>query len=217
MAAKDDEEERLRAVAMQNARSIVQARQRAEEALRKQSDWLRVTLASLQTCRRHNKLGEEVRVYPLWVGPFAKWSLHYLPRPPAHEPAVPAVFIGLPILRESPGPVLLDQRTARPAVISDGTEDLCPALQNPCRGDHRHDRDPCWAQPAAVEHGKRGERCGKPTYQGGLVVRRERRKPEHDVAPPARLLGELLRRPHVGSRRAVDPDWLSHRYCRLPC
>jgi PAS domain S-box-containing protein len=47
MADRDDEEERLRAVALQNARSIVLARQRAEEALRKQSGWLRVTLASI--------------------------------------------------------------------------------------------------------------------------------------------------------------------------
>ncbi len=47
MAGRDDEEERLRAVALENARSIVLARQRAEEALRKQSDWLRVTLASI--------------------------------------------------------------------------------------------------------------------------------------------------------------------------
>ncbi len=47
MAERDDEEERLRAAALQNARSIVLARQRAEEALRRQSDWLRVTLASI--------------------------------------------------------------------------------------------------------------------------------------------------------------------------
>lgn len=47
MAAKDDEEERLRAVALQNAQSILLARRRAEEALRKQSEWLRVTLASI--------------------------------------------------------------------------------------------------------------------------------------------------------------------------
>ncbi len=47
MAAKDDEEERLRGVALQNAQSILLARQRAEEALRKQSDWLRITLASI--------------------------------------------------------------------------------------------------------------------------------------------------------------------------
>ncbi|HJT78136.1 MAG TPA: PAS domain S-box protein [Gemmataceae bacterium] len=45
--ANRDEEERLRAVALQNARSIVLARQRSEEALRRQSDWLRVTLASI--------------------------------------------------------------------------------------------------------------------------------------------------------------------------
>lgn len=43
----DDEEERLRTVAFENARSIVLARQRAEDALRKQSNWLRVTLASI--------------------------------------------------------------------------------------------------------------------------------------------------------------------------
>ena len=47
MAAKDDEEERLRSVALQNAQSILLARQRAEEALRKQSEWLRITLASI--------------------------------------------------------------------------------------------------------------------------------------------------------------------------
>src|SRR6185369_5103316 len=45
--ADREEEERLRAVALQNARSIVLARQRAEEALRKQADWLRVTLPSI--------------------------------------------------------------------------------------------------------------------------------------------------------------------------
>ena len=47
MAADDDEEERLRSVALQNAQSILAARQRAEEALRKQSEWLRITLASI--------------------------------------------------------------------------------------------------------------------------------------------------------------------------
>jgi len=38
MATKDDEEERLRAVALQDAQSILQARRRAEEALRNQSE-----------------------------------------------------------------------------------------------------------------------------------------------------------------------------------
>ncbi len=47
MATNDDEEERLRSVALKNARSILLARQRAEEALRKQSEWLRVTLSSI--------------------------------------------------------------------------------------------------------------------------------------------------------------------------
>ena len=47
MAANDDEEERLRSVALQNAQSILLARQRAEEALRQQSEWLRITLASI--------------------------------------------------------------------------------------------------------------------------------------------------------------------------
>jgi PAS domain S-box-containing protein len=47
MAATDSEEERLRSVAMQNARSVLLARQRAEEALRKQSEWLRITLSSI--------------------------------------------------------------------------------------------------------------------------------------------------------------------------
>src|SRR5881227_3253860 len=47
MAEKDDDEARLRAVTLQNAQSILGARRRAEEALRKQSEWLRVTLASI--------------------------------------------------------------------------------------------------------------------------------------------------------------------------
>lgn len=47
MAATDHEEARLRSVALQNARSIDLARRRAEEALRKQSEWLRVTLSSI--------------------------------------------------------------------------------------------------------------------------------------------------------------------------
>jgi len=47
MATSDDEEERLRSVALQNAQSILVARRRAEEALRKQSEWLRITLASI--------------------------------------------------------------------------------------------------------------------------------------------------------------------------
>ena len=47
MGTRDNEEERLRSVALQNAQSILLARRRAEEALRKQSEWLRVTLGSI--------------------------------------------------------------------------------------------------------------------------------------------------------------------------
>jgi PAS domain S-box-containing protein len=47
MAAKDEEEQQLSSVALRNAQSILLARRRAEEALRKQSEWLRVTLASI--------------------------------------------------------------------------------------------------------------------------------------------------------------------------
>jgi PAS domain S-box-containing protein len=47
MATRDNEEARLRAVALRNAQSILLARLEAEEALRKQSEWLRVTLASI--------------------------------------------------------------------------------------------------------------------------------------------------------------------------
>jgi len=47
MSTKDDEEQLLRSVVEQNAQSINLARRRAEEALRKQSDWLRVTLSSI--------------------------------------------------------------------------------------------------------------------------------------------------------------------------
>jgi PAS domain S-box-containing protein len=46
MAGKDDEE-LLRSVALQNARSILLARQRAEDALREQREWFRVTLSSI--------------------------------------------------------------------------------------------------------------------------------------------------------------------------
>ena len=47
MASDRDEEARLRAAALQNAQSILAARRRAEEALRQQSEWLRITLASI--------------------------------------------------------------------------------------------------------------------------------------------------------------------------
>jgi PAS domain S-box-containing protein len=47
MTPKDNEDELLRSVALQNAQTIVLARRRAEEELRRQSEWLRVTLASI--------------------------------------------------------------------------------------------------------------------------------------------------------------------------
>ena len=47
MESEDDEEKRLRSVALQNAQGIFLARRRAEEALRRQSEWLRITLASI--------------------------------------------------------------------------------------------------------------------------------------------------------------------------
>ena len=47
MVSKDDEEERLRTVALTNAQSILRARQRAEEELRRQTEWVRITLASI--------------------------------------------------------------------------------------------------------------------------------------------------------------------------
>ena len=47
MSTKADEEQQLRAVAQQNAQTINLARRRVEEALRKQSEWLQVTLSSI--------------------------------------------------------------------------------------------------------------------------------------------------------------------------
>jgi PAS domain S-box-containing protein len=47
MGAKDDEDETLRSVALRNAQSILLARRRAEESLRKQSELLRITLGSI--------------------------------------------------------------------------------------------------------------------------------------------------------------------------
>jgi len=45
--AAHGEEDLLCSVALQNAQSILAARQRAEEALRRQTEWLRITLASI--------------------------------------------------------------------------------------------------------------------------------------------------------------------------
>jgi PAS domain S-box-containing protein len=47
MAVEDHEDEHLRTVALQNAQAILRARLEAEEALKQQSEWLRVTLASI--------------------------------------------------------------------------------------------------------------------------------------------------------------------------
>ena len=47
MSTGDDEDDLLRSVALQNARSILLARQRTEETLQKQSEWLRITLSSI--------------------------------------------------------------------------------------------------------------------------------------------------------------------------
>ena len=47
MSTKENEEQLLRSVVQQNAQSINLARRRADEALRKESDWLRVTLSSI--------------------------------------------------------------------------------------------------------------------------------------------------------------------------
>ncbi|MEO6593246.1 MAG: ATP-binding protein [Planctomycetota bacterium] len=47
MIPHDPEDERLRSAALQNEQSIFRARRRAEEELRKQSEWFRVTLASI--------------------------------------------------------------------------------------------------------------------------------------------------------------------------
>jgi PAS domain S-box-containing protein len=47
MASNQNEEELLRSVALQNARSILLARKRADEALQQQSEWLRIALSSI--------------------------------------------------------------------------------------------------------------------------------------------------------------------------
>jgi PAS domain S-box-containing protein len=47
MTGRDHEEDQLRAVALRNAQSMLAARQHDEQDLRKQSEWLRVTLASI--------------------------------------------------------------------------------------------------------------------------------------------------------------------------
>jgi PAS domain S-box-containing protein len=47
VAASDNEEEQLRSAALESSRTILLARKRAEEELRKRSEWLRITLASI--------------------------------------------------------------------------------------------------------------------------------------------------------------------------
>jgi PAS domain S-box-containing protein len=47
VSTHDNEEERLRSAALESSRSILLARKRAEEELRKRSEWLRITLASI--------------------------------------------------------------------------------------------------------------------------------------------------------------------------
>jgi PAS domain S-box-containing protein len=47
MAMNDDQELQLRSGALQNAQSVLQTRGRAEDTLRDQSEWLRITLASI--------------------------------------------------------------------------------------------------------------------------------------------------------------------------
>ena len=47
MVERDDEDDRLRSVALQNAQSILQVRRRAEDSLRKESEWFRITLESI--------------------------------------------------------------------------------------------------------------------------------------------------------------------------
>ena len=47
MVFPDEEDDQLRTAVLRNAQSILAARQRAEEELRKQSEWLRITLASI--------------------------------------------------------------------------------------------------------------------------------------------------------------------------
>src|SRR5262249_20816591 len=47
MGSRDEEEELPRSVALENARSVQLARERAQEVLQKHSQWLRITLASI--------------------------------------------------------------------------------------------------------------------------------------------------------------------------
>jgi PAS domain S-box-containing protein len=47
VTASDHEEEQLRSAALESSRTILLARKRAEEDLRKRSEWLRITLASI--------------------------------------------------------------------------------------------------------------------------------------------------------------------------
>jgi PAS domain S-box-containing protein len=47
VAKNDNEDERLRSSALESSRTILLARKRAEEELRKRSEWLRITLASI--------------------------------------------------------------------------------------------------------------------------------------------------------------------------
>jgi len=109
MGDERDEEARLRDVALQNAQSILVARRRAEDALRQQSEWLRVTLGSIGDAVITTDADGRVTFLNAVAQTLTGWSqtdalghllsdvfriVHEDTRQPVHNPAIQALQTG---------------------------------------------------------------------------------------------------------------------------
>ena len=140
MTVRDDEEERLRSAAFQNTESILLARRRAEDALRKQSDWLRTTLSSIGEAVVCTDVDGQVMFMNGVAESLTGWTHADALGRPLHEifrivdeatrqtlesPALPALREGT-IVRMTNPPVL---------IARDGTERLIDDKAAPIRDD----------------------------------------------------------------------------------
>ncbi|HVS40079.1 MAG TPA: PAS domain S-box protein [Gemmataceae bacterium] len=132
--ANDDENDRLRSVALQNARSIHVARRRADEELRKHSEWLRITLASIADAVISTDVEGRVTFLNGVAEALTGWTEREAVGRPLHEvfhivnerTREPAENPALRALRESavvrlPDPVLLVARDGTERPIDDST------------------------------------------------------------------------------------------------
>jgi PAS domain S-box-containing protein len=140
MAAKNDKEGRLRSAALQNAQSALLARRRAEDALRKQSEWLRTTLSSIGDAVICTDVDGQVMFMNAVAESLTGWTHADALGRPLHEilrivdeatrqtldsPALPALREGT-IVRMANSPVL---------IARNGTERLIDDSAAPIRDD----------------------------------------------------------------------------------